>query len=73
MTTRYSAALAAAVEAVADRLAGGGWDRTGAAQLGEGGLRADALGVVAGQDQQLGGGVRADAELGDQLGRVAGG
>jgi len=44
-------AVAAAVEAVADRLARGGWDRGGAAEHREGGLGAKPVRVVAGGDQ----------------------
>src|SRR5947207_8720861 len=40
--------VAAAVEPVAELLAGGGIDRAGAAQRGEAGLAADPAGVVAG-------------------------
>ena len=43
-----------------DRLAGRGVDRGDAAEVGEGGLGGDPLGVVAGGDEQQGGGVDAD-------------
>jgi len=42
-------ALAAAIEAVATRLAAGGFDGGGAAERGEGGVVAQPLGVVAGE------------------------
>ena len=44
----------------------------GAAQVGEGGLGAQPLGVVAGGDQQLPGGVDPDPGQGDQGGRDRG-
>ena len=45
--------VAAAVEPVADLLAGGGTGRAGAAQRGEAGLAADPGGVVPRGDQQV--------------------
>ena len=42
--------------------AGAGRDRRDAAQVGEGGLAAQPVGVVAGGDQQLPGDLGADAE-----------
>ena len=53
-------AVAAAVEPVAGHLAGRGVDRGDAAEVSEGGLGGDPLGVVAGGDEQQGGGVDAD-------------
>ena len=50
----------------------GGRDRTRAAELRKGGFRANASGVVAAKDQQLGGGVRADPEALAQGGRRLG-
>src|SRR5438132_3313635 len=46
-------AVAAAVEPVPGRAAGGGRDRTGAAKAGEGALVAEAFDVLAGADQEL--------------------
>jgi hypothetical protein len=60
-------AVAAAVESVADGLAGAGRDRGGAGEASEGGLVADPAGVRPGDDQ-LGGADRADAGLGEQGG-----
>ena len=54
-------AIAAAVEAMASgRLAGRGWERRHPAEMGEGALRAHALGVVPGRDEQRAGDVGAD-------------
>ena len=50
----------------------GGRDRTRAAELRKGGFRANASGVVAAKDQQLGGGVGADPEALAQGGRRLG-
>src|SRR3954454_20934277 len=54
--------VTAVVEAVALGGARAGGDRAGAAELGEGGFGVDAVGVVAGEDEHLGGGVGADPE-----------
>jgi len=59
-------AVAWAVEAVADCLAWGGGDRGGAGEACEGGFRSDAAWVWPGEDE-LGGGVRSDAGLVEQL------
>jgi hypothetical protein len=61
-------AVAAAIEAVAVGAARRGGDRGGAAQMSEGGLRAQPLGVVTGGDQQLAGGVDPDPGQRDQAG-----
>jgi hypothetical protein len=53
--------VAAAVEPVAELLAGGGAGRAGAAQRGEAGFLADPAGVVAGGGQQRGGDLGGDA------------
>ena len=50
----------------------GGGDGGGAAQVGEGGFGAEPLGVVAGGDQQLAGGVDPDPGQGEQGGRGRG-
>ena len=63
--------VAAAVEAVSLGLAGGCFDGADAAQGGEGGLASQPFGVVAGGDEQRGGGVGADAVAFQQL-RVRG-
>jgi hypothetical protein len=52
----------AVVEPVALREARAGGDRAGAAELGEGRVGVDAVEVVAGEDEHLGGGVGADPE-----------
>ena len=57
---------------VAFDLAGGGGDRRGGAQVRPGSLRPQPPGVVAGGDQQHGGGVRADAVPGEQAGGAGG-
>jgi hypothetical protein len=64
-------AVAAAVESVAVGAARGRGDGGGAAQVGEGGLAMEPLGVVAGGDQQLPGGVDPDPGQGDQGGATA--
>ena len=53
--------VAASIEAVPGGLAAEGRDRAGAAELGEGRLRMDALGIIADEDEHLGGGARAYA------------
>jgi len=58
--------VAAPVEPMAGRLAGRGVDRGDPAEVGEGGLGADPVGVVAGGDEQQGGGVGADTLQGQQ-------
>ena len=55
-------AVAAAVQPVAVELAGAGRDRGDSAQVGEGGLAAETLGVLAGSRQQLAGVVVADRQ-----------
>jgi hypothetical protein len=60
-------AVTAPVQAVADGLARGGRDRGDAAQVREGPLAAQPLGVVAGGHQQRGGGVGSDALDGDEV------
>jgi hypothetical protein len=47
---------------------GGGVDRAGAAESGEGGVVGEPVGVVAGGDEKLGGGVDADAVPGQERG-----
>ena len=69
-------AVAAPIEAVpASGHPRGGRDRTRAAALRKGGFRANAGGVIAAKDQQLGGGVGADPEAliqgGRRLGRAS--
>src|SRR4051812_46957027 len=59
-------AVAALVEPVAFRLAAGGFDRRDAAEGGESGVAAQPGDVVAGDYQQLAGGVRSDSGLGEQ-------
>jgi hypothetical protein len=62
-------AVPTAVEPVsAVGLAGSSWDGAGAAELGERGVRADAIVVVAGGDEHLRCGVGADAERRDEVG-----
>ena len=71
---RVRLAVPAAVEAVpAGGHAGRRRDRAGAAQLGERGFGADPFGVVAEDDEHLGGGVGADPEPVTQRGRRVGG
>src|SRR3712207_5336516 len=60
----------AAVEPVPAGLAARGRDRAGAAQLGEGGLGADAFRVVANQEEHLHGGAGLDAVRLDYLRRT---
>jgi len=71
MAIVHSAALAcrvaAAVEPVADLLAGGGIHRAGTAQGGEAGVAADPAGVAAGGGQQRGGDLPGHALLGQEL------
>jgi hypothetical protein len=59
-------AVAAAVEAVADRLSGGGGDRCAAGEAGEGGFASDPAAVRPGEHDLRGRG-RADAGLIEQL------
>ena len=59
-------AVAASVEAVADRFAAGGFQWADSAEFGEGGVTADPVGVVADRGQLRGGGVRADTIDGAQ-------
>src|SRR5918994_7754514 len=66
-------AAAATVEPVSDRLAARGWDRAGAAQLRERGLRTDPLRVVADEQQHLRGCARPHPVRLDQLGCAGGG
>ena len=54
---------------MADGLAGRGVDRGDPAEVREGGLGADPLGVVAGGDEQQGGGVDADTMQAEQTRR----
>lgn len=54
-------AVAAAVESVSVGFAAGGWDGADAAQGGEFGVGGDAVGVVAGGDEELSGTDRADS------------
>lgn len=66
-----------AVAAVVDAVPSAGHSRSGGdgadvGRLGEGGFAADAFGVVAGDDEDLCGGVDADAELLEQLWRGLG-
>src|SRR4029450_9253200 len=64
---RVGLPVAAPVEAVALGLAGGGGQWGGGAQHREGGFAAQPLGVVAGGDQQLPGGLHADPGRGHEL------
>lgn len=66
-------AVPTAVEPEAGDLPGGRRDRVGAAQGGEGGLALQLVGVVAGGEQERGGGVRADAGQLDQTRGCGGG
>src|SRR5215218_10447517 len=59
--------VATAVEAMPHHLAGGGLDGRDPAQIGEGRLACQSLGVVAGHDQEGGGAVGTDACQSDQL------
>ena len=63
MEGRVGLSVPAPVEAVSTgRHAGRGRDGTGTAELGEGGLRANPLGIIPEDGQQRGRGVRADGE-----------
>ncbi len=64
--------VTAAIESVAGDFARGCLLGTDAAQRGEGCLAAEPVGVVASDDEQGGGGVGADAAMGQQYGSVAG-
>jgi hypothetical protein len=66
------AAVTGPVEPVAVGAARGCRDGRGAAEVGEGGLGAEPLGVVTGGDQQLPGGVDPDPRQGQQGGRGRG-
>ena len=59
---RLALAVAAVVEAVAGRLAGGGGDRAGAAERGERGLAAEPVDVLSGGDEELAGVAGRDPE-----------
>jgi len=48
--------VASPIEAMAVRFAARGWNRTDAAEFGESGLGTDAFGIVADEDEHLGGG-----------------
>lgn len=61
-------AVAAAIESVADRLAGAGGDRGGAGESGEGGFAVQSSRVRPGE-QDLGGACGTDPGLVEQLGR----
>ena len=61
-------AVSAAVESVALGFAAGGRDGASTAEFGEGGLVAQALGVLTKGEQQFGGVVGADADGSGQLG-----
>lgn len=65
---RVGLAVPSPVEPVSGRLAGGGRDGSHSAQVSEGGFASDPFGVVAGGDQQLGGGVIAHPEHSQQAG-----
>ena len=64
--------VAAAVQAVPVGAARGNRDGRGAAQAGEGAFGAQPGGVVSGGDEQLPGGIDADARQGDQVRRGCG-
>ncbi len=64
--------VASPIEAMAVRFAARSWNRTGAAEFGEGGLGTDAFGIVADEDEHLGGGPCGDP-VGFEHGRYAGG
>ena len=71
---RVSLSMTAAVEAVAARRhPGRSRDGAGPAELGEGGFRMNPIGVVAKDDQHLGGGVGTDAKALTQRRRGLGG
>src|SRR5438093_182948 len=59
-------AVAAEVEAVPGRASRAGFDRGGAAELGEGGLATEPVDVLAGGDEQLAGALGADSEEPDR-------
>src|SRR6266516_4801264 len=65
-------AIAAAVEPVSGGAAGGGGDRAGAAEVGEGGLAAQPFDVLAGADEQLAAVLGGDAEQAGRPWRGAG-
>src|SRR5271157_468025 len=67
---RICLSIAAAVEPASVRLARGCLDWADPAERGEGGLTGQALGVVAGGEQQRGGGIWSDAVTLQQLRRV---
>ena len=64
-------AVTASVESMAGDLARGGLERRDPAQVGPGGLRSQAFGIVAGGHEQGGRGVDADAIDIEQLGSVS--
>ena len=70
---RVGLAVTAAVESVAGGHAGGGGDRCDAAEPSECRFGPDAFGVVAGDDQHLGGGVGSDGERPCEAGCCLGG
>ena len=61
--------VSAAVEAVASGTSGGGGDGCDAGEAGEGGFVVESVGVAAGGDEELRGGVRADVVDGEEFGR----
>ena len=65
-------AVAASVESVSVHAAAAGRDRCGAAQMGEGGLGGDPVGVIAGARQELAGDLGADTAKREQVGRDVG-
>jgi hypothetical protein len=65
--------MAAAVEPVSGGHPGGRGDRGYAAESGPGGFGPNPVDVVAGDDEQLGGGIGAETERVDQLGGQGGG
>lgn len=69
---RVSLAVPTPVEPVANGFAGRRWDGAYPAQLGPRSLGTDPVGVVAGDDEHLGGGVGAYAECCSQLRRDLG-
>ena len=77
MTARQGRCVGVAVSGSGEPVPVGGagrcGDRAGAAELGEGWVGADPLGVVAEHDGHLGCGVRADPEPVSQAGRVGSG
>ena len=66
---RVGLTVAAAVEPVSLVLAAAGVERRRTAEVGEGRFVAQPLGIVAGGDEECGGGVGSDAEGGDKFGR----